>query len=283
MSQNHLSEAQFDGLLDDLLAASEMQEVKAHLESCGSCQATYLGLATARELLRASDEEQELPPGLESRLRLALDREDEASESSERSEANALVLPFPAKANEDVDKPIPWTRILLPLAALLILALSALDFWPTREALQNPVDAAFADYQRLEDPQELASLAVESPKELEQRWAKAKLDVGARVIDLSAMGTPLIGGGPSNLAGHDAALAVYRGTTGLLLCWMFRGEEQELPEAAEEREHNGFLFRIYHQEGRTLVVWREGEVLCALAGSGDASQVIDLAFAKAMA
>jgi hypothetical protein len=64
---------------------------------------------------------------------------------------------------------------------------------------------------------------------------------------------------------------------------MFPGEEADLPPPVEVRFDHGFEFRIYSRGGTTLVVWREGEVLCALAGTGDRDQVVGLAIAKAMA
>jgi hypothetical protein len=49
------------------------------------------------------------------------------------------------------------------------------------------------------------------------------------------------------------------------------------------RSHRGFDFSIPRRGGRTVVLWREGDVVCALAARGDPESVVALAFAKAMA
>lgn len=45
---------------------------------------------------------------------------------------------------------------------------------------------------------------------------------------------------------------------------------------------NAFTFYIYHRDGGAQVFWEEGDVLCVLASTLPANEVIDLAIAKAM-
>ncbi|HSM12694.1 MAG TPA: hypothetical protein VLA66_01380, partial [Thermoanaerobaculia bacterium] len=82
---------------------------------------------------------------------------------------------------------------------------------------------------------------------------------------------------------RPAARSVYAGPMGRIVCWMFRAGEEDLPPPVEVRSERGFLFRVYRRGETTLVVWREGEVLCALAAAADPETVLGLAVAKAMA
>lgn len=102
------------------------------------------------------------------------------------------------------------------------------------------------------------------------------------MFDLAMMGYTIGGGGGVDLDGRSAAAWVYRGPNGTLLCEMFVGGVEDLPPPQETRVTNDFTFYIYHRDGGTQVFWEEGDVLCVLASTLPANEVIDLAIAKAM-
>ena len=183
----------------------------------------------------------------------------------------------------------PWVAAAAAAAVAVValsvwLAASGSRSWlgpPPAADLVADADAAYATLHRGGLP---ADLATTDAAAVEQRWLRAGLGFPARVLDLGAMDIHLAGGGATTLAGHPAAVTAYRGGgVGLLVCWMLQASAADLPAGAEVREKNGFEFHLYRRGERTVVFWQEGEVLCALAGSGDPETVLTLAVAKAMA
>lgn len=263
-------EGRLDDWLDDRLSPAERAEVDEHLLECEECRALRDGLLVTRRVLRASEAPTAPTGGLERKIRLALDQEDQENRDSETRGA-----PRPSGGRRTL-----W----LPVAAGVVLAIVGLVIWLARSA-PSPVDDAFAGYAALDtDPNAIAALATSDADELQRRWQEARLSFEARVLDLGAMGLELAGGRATRLGDHRAAFAVYTSETAApVACWMFLGSEEALPAAVEEHEERGFHFRVYERDGITLVVWREGEVLCALASRGPSSDVLALAVAKAMA
>jgi len=291
-----------DDWLDGRLDGRGRREVEDHLVACAACRGLRDGLVASRAALRSALADVEPPADLAARIDAALDREEGHVRAADRrpaalepgtvppSSAPGKSPPSPPASAPRAQEPPPRggrrvARVVLPLAAAL--ALAVLGLWqlagpPARAG--GPVEAAFEQYASLAESAPLpAGLAVADAGELERRWRRAELDFPVRVLDLSAMGIALAGGDDTRLAGAPAARALYRGDGSLVACWMFRGEEEALPPPDEVRAHGGFEFRVYRRGGATLVVWREGEVLCALAGAGDPERVVSLAFAKAMA
>ena len=83
--------------------------------------------------------------------------------------------------------------------------------------------------------------------------------------------------------GRPSALFAYRGVGDhTLMCQMFEGSLDELPQGGEAREHNGIEFRIFKQHGLTLVFWMEGSVVCVLVSDVPGEDVVQLAYAKAV-
>lgn len=268
MTQPQHVEDRLDRWLDDRLSPVERGEVERHLAVCEDCRALRDGLLTTRRAMRAADAGGEAPAGLEDRIRIALDREDAAAEAAARP-------PSPARA---------WRGSWLLLAAALLVAAVGLVTWLRPAPTPGPVDAAFAEFASLtSDPRALAEISTTGPDELLRRWESAELGIDPRVLDLSAMGMELQGGAARALGDRPAALAVYESPNGPMACWMFRGAEDVLPPALEVHEERGFRFHLYSRDGVNLVVWREGEMLCALVVRGDRRWALDLAIAKAMA
>ena len=97
------------------------------------------------------------------------------------------------------------------------------------------------------------------------------------------MDLQLAGGIKHSLVGRDSAAFVYRGPGKLrVVCQMYRGSIDELPQATDVREHDGITFYSYEVDCVSMTFWREGDVICVLAAMADLDEVIALAFAKAM-
>lgn len=293
MTANRHVNDRLDEWLDGRLSAAEESEVDRHLEACDSCRAEAAALRAVQAAVAVSDDDVELPAGLEDRIRGMLDAEDAAARERVRSPGAAVEQAPDAPRRSPATIP-PGSRRsrrlttwALPLAAGLLLAVAA-AFWAMRtETVAEPVGEAFAQFEELTGASETWRTAqVDGAGELEERWRAAGLGFRTRVIDLSMSAHALAGGRATRLGGRPAALAIYRGPSGLVTCWMFDASEpleEDFPEPADVHEANGFRFHVFEREGVTLVVWREGDVLCALAGSMDRDAVVELAHAKAMA
>jgi anti-sigma factor RsiW len=266
----HLDE-RIDDWIDGRLSADERREAEAHLAACSHCRGLRDALLAARDALRDAHPEPPLPAGFEQRLRAALDREDREPTTPESPPAGRRRR---------------WRATAWPLAAgLAAAALIAVVVWLRAGGgrVADPVGDAFAAYRQVTTAGLSADLAAADAATVEARWRRGGITFPARVFDLGGMGIQLVGGNATRLGGAVAARSVYRGPNGLFLCWMFEGSAAALPPPAEQRDHGGFAFRIYRRGDATLVVWQEGEVTCAFAGSGDPESVVALAFAKAMA
>jgi len=282
-ASHHLGE-RLDEWIDGRLSPAEEHTVTQHLDECESCRAEAAALRALRGVLADRSEDIELPVGLEARVRARLDAED----AGEAEPQSARPAPATAAAPSSTDRRvIPlWA---LPLAAALLLGTLAL-WWMSRDSTSavGPVDLAFTRFAELvgADPGWHA-IEVGNASELEQRWHEAALGFRTRVLDLTMSGYRLAGGDATSLGdGLPAALAVYQGPDGVVTCWMLDGSslsDEDLPEPVDLHEANGFQFRVYQREGVTLVVWREGDVLCALAGAMGRDAVVALAHEKAMA
>lgn len=263
----HLDE-RLDEWIDGRLDLAGRAAVELHLRSCPECRARAEGLRELRTALHERLADDPAPARLQRSILAALDREDEAR-------AIPSVPPPPAAG------PL---RTFLPLAAGLALAVIAATFVlrPAERHL-DVVSAAFREHAQVSRSGLDPALAAGDAATIEARWREGELDFPARVLDLSAMEITLVGGDATELGGEPAARSVYAGPMGRIVCWMFRAGDRDLPPPVEVRSERGFLFRVYQRGRTTLVVWREGDVLCALAATADRETVLGLAIAKAMA
>jgi len=244
-------------LLDDRLPQARRRGLEEQLHSCSECRAALEAMRWASRQASHLAELREAPD-LEANLRDVLAKED--------ARRTRLVRP-------------PWL-----IAALLLLALAGYlalrDRTPSASRLP---DAVASDFEAYRDGRLALALVTDEPPQLEAYFAGRGLGFPTRVFDLGMMGYALQGGREGAVAGRRSAFFVYRGPSGEdVICQMLRGQLAELPPATARRIHDGIPFQVYRRDGLTLVFWSEGEVLCVLAGSGDAESLIQLAFAKAM-
>lgn len=271
MSQSAHPTAALHDLADGRLDGGARQQVEHHLRDCLSCQRELEAvMAVKRAVARLPDVD--LPPGLDARLTAALDAERQAMLTAERT-SPAAAKPSPGATARGT----AW-RWAAPLGLAAALVLIATIWWRPAPNLPRSAASAVADYQA----RRLSVETNQGDAAALNAYFSARVSFPVRVFDLAMMGYTLEGGRVHDIGGRQSALWVYRGTAGSLICQMYQGLTAELPPPSERREANGFTFLVYHEDGGTQVFWQEGDIVCVLASSLPAEDVIQLAIAKAM-
>jgi anti-sigma factor RsiW len=172
------------------------------------------------------------------------------------------------------------------LAAAAVLALVAVlaVFYTTRTGPRPTFPrAAAADLLAYEEDRLPLVMQTEDVQALEAFFVEQGIQFPTRVFDLVMMDFHLVGGVVHELRGNPAAAFVYRGPGGIyVLCQMYQGRIEDLPETDDIRENEGIKFYSYRVDGVAVTFWREGDVICVLASRADPEQVVALAFAKAV-
>lgn len=241
-------------LLDRRLDSDREREIRAHLDRCRQCQREFEALVWVKGVAAAATEA-DLPGGLERSIRDALARED---------------------------RPRVSRRVLMATAASLLVG-TAGAAWLFRRSRGSLPAIVARDYERFRSRTLPLETQVKDPGDLEVFFRARGIAFRTRVLDLAMMRYRIEGGRVHTLGGRPSALFVYKGDGGrTLVCQMYPGLLDALPPADEVREHRGFRFQIYRQQGVTVVFWQEGETVCVLAGDFGEQEVVALAFEKAM-
>src|SRR5688572_8241618 len=255
-------DVEIQDLLDGRLTAPVRAEVESHLEACAQCRGRLEVLRWTRQATLQTGIGHELPEGLADGVARLLDAEDRQREGAAARRRRA--------------------RAVWAVAALLVLA--AIGGWLLlgTPAAADPPSQVADDYRRHRGGELLLEIETSRPEDAEALFRR-RLGFDARVFDLAMMGYRVAGARVHHISGRPSALFAYRGPGGeLLLCQMYEGKLEQLPQAAERRLHDGIEFLIYDRGGLTLVFWQEGEVVCVLASDIAAEAVVALAFAKAV-
>ena len=258
-------------LLDGRLDAAARREVEAHIEGCEECMRAFEAMRWTKNFAASHFA---APPEAPADLRDSILRSLRA-EGTHRAAPSNIITPPPTR----------WrTRTIIALASAAVLMVGtvlAFLHFTRKPDLPAAIAALHGDYKSQRLTLEFATADV---KEMESYFAAHGVAFRTRVFDLGMMKYQLVGGRVDRARTQPAALFVYRGADGrILVCEMFAGKMADLPATAEVREHNGFRFQIYRKGDRTAVFWPEGAVLCALVSDGAPEDVMQLAFAKAMA
>jgi len=254
--RGHFSD-EIQELLDGRLSGERRAALEEHLAACESCRREREAISTVRAAARRALGSGEVPPEVSEAIRRALDRETPG--------------PTPARS-----------RAGLVLAAGLLAAALAV-FLILLPRKPNTPAAVEADFDAYRTGRLALALETADTRTMEVFFAANGIRFRTRVFDLGMMKYRLAGGRVHRLAGRTSALFVYLGEKEkTLICEMYEGRVEELPPAAERREHGGFTFFIYRDIGKTAVFWQEGPVTCVLVSDIDSEEVIALAFAKAM-
>ena len=252
-------------LVDGRLDGAERETVERHLATCASCREERDVAAGTVRVVRNAMPDPELPPGLATRLGAALDEIDRAAEP---------------RAGRSWWWLAPVGAALFAVVALVVLLPFGDDEPPVGERIVSAVSSDFAEVQAGSLPLELPEA---DPAALEKFFVDRGIEFETRVFDLGMMGFNIAGGRVELLAGRPSALFAYRGPDGVLMvCRMYLGDLAELPAPSRTLENNGITFQVYEHDGRTMVFWEEGDVVCVLTSDAPAQAVIDLSFAKAV-
>lgn len=259
----HLGDTLQD-LLDGRLAAAERSRADEHLAGCAECRRELEALRWVKQTARGAGAEP-VPAGLAAAIAAALDAEDAGTGAGPERRAPAW----------------PWTRVAVALGLVAVVGV-ALLVWRGRSGAGVPEGIA-RDHARYIAGGLPLQIKTTDAKELQRFFAAHGIPFETRVFDLDMMGYRVVGGRVHQVAGRPSALFVYEGPDGkVLLCQMYQGRLAELPRRAALREHDGILFHVHQRNGLTLVFWEEGPVVCVMASSIGAEEVIQLAFAKAI-
>lgn len=256
-------DAELHDLLDRRLDAARQAEVEAHVATCERCRRELEQLRWLKDVALKRVPAQDMPAGLEERVRATLDLEDRRLSQTSR----------PGSSRRAARRAIAW-GVLAAAAAVAVVLLRP------RESLPGAVARDFRDVRG-----QMVRLEIEArdPAVIEAFFSARGITFPTRVFDLAMMQYRLIGGRVHEIRGRPSALFAYRGPADeMLVCQMYQGTTAELPAAHETRDNNGITFHILREGPVTLVFWQEGDVVCVLASDAPAEDVLQLAFAKAV-
>jgi anti-sigma factor RsiW len=223
-----------DAYVDNELDLRGALELEDHLAGCKSCGAEEKAVREMQASARANLIRHSPPPGLEARLRTALQVEEAAP--VERTAAPAVSAPAPRRRAR-------WARweIVAPVAAaaalLLVIAPRALR--PPGEA--SVADEAVAAHVRSLLANHLTDVA-SSDRHTVKPWFQGKLDYSIAVTDFAAEGYALVGGRLDYVEDKHAAALVYRHAQHLInvLVWPSAGAGDQAPQRYSRRGYNAF-------------------------------------------
>ena len=276
MSQSAHPTAELHDLADGRLDADARLRVEQHVRDCAECRRDLEAITAVKRAV-ARLPQVAVPLGFDAKLAAALDAEVNAQPAATSGVGTSQRGRSATRASAQARS--SWTRWATPIAiAATLIVVGTLAWWPRSTNLPSRAAADMADY----TAGRLEMANVEGDASALNRYFAERVSFPVRVFDLGMMGYTLVGGRVHNIGSHASALWIYRGSGGSLLCQMYRGSATELPAPAETRTANGFTFLVYHEAGGTQVFWQEGAVVCVLASTLPAEDVIQLAIAKAM-
>ena len=217
--------------------------LRRHFNRCPSCLAELDALQSMRTAAQTHLTVHRAPPGLASRIGLALPREA---------------------------PPPPRTRRMPPLrfggaalAGMLVGVALTLTVMRTPDPLVADV---VADHVRSLMAEHLTDV-LSSDQHTVKPWLSARLDLSPVVKDLTAEGFPLIGGRLDYVAGHHAAALVYRRARHVINLFAFVSDSQASATPTLET-----------RDGFNVARWRMGGLTYAAVSDVEAAQL--LAFAR---
>lgn len=252
----HPPEVDLHELLDGRLDAARRAEIESHVAGCASCRRSLDALRDARTAL-ARMGPIDVPPELPQRVQGVLDREAGRTRTAWRS-----VRLRPALA---------WSVV-----AVVLLGLSMYWLRP-----RDPASALAQEFENVRQDRVSLPTITSDPVALQRYFDERGLGFDARVFDFGMMGLRLVGGAERDVAGRRTAIFVYRASDGrIVVCQMYEGRVPATTEAEVRRREDGLEFHVFDRDGRTVVLWQEGNVVCALVADGDRESAVQLAFAK---
>jgi len=233
-----LTQAYLDGELDPAAAL----ETEAHLAGCAECTGLIAANGSLSAALRQVPRHRAAPPGLEMRIRRALDGAE-----------GSTVRPSPMRRlGEALAAHRQWwggAAVGAAFAAAVAVAVVLLTAAPNDEVIdelaaantrtliaQHPADIESTDTARL------------------QTWFTRRVALAPPIVDLGSAGYQLIGGRAEFIDGKRVAALIYGRDTHYLSLFIWSDYDSEVPPGVAERDG-------YH-----LVMWSaHGLVFCAVS------------------
>jgi len=231
--------------VDDALEADERGAAARHRATCGACATLREQQLAMRARLRRLPARQ-MPEDVRTRVLAGLDREDAKPATS----GGATVLQFVSRR-----------RFLLVGALAASLALLIV---PTGRFTQSDLVAQLVQDAKAAAADEIA-FAVRSVQVEDVRayFTAQTLDFERTVPDLTPLGYIPIGATVDRSGDAAAAVTVFRGSNGTIVCRRLPLDAVEIPADAE-RFGDAFVITT---DGVTMRFVRDGDALCSLAST----------------
>lgn len=225
------------GYVDNEWDLARTLAIEQHLQTCAACRETYAREQATRAAIRQHATYYPMPPGLESRIRAALEEPPE-----QRPTPVALRWFSPAH----------WSRLgvggAFAVAVTLALVL-VLHFIPPFEADRLAEDLV-ANHVRSLMANHLTDVA-SADQHTVKPWFNGRLNFSPPVHDLATAGFPLVGGRLDYLNGRTVAALVYhrRGHFINVFIWPDSGEKRTAPQ---QTLRQGYHLIQWAQAGMTF-------------------------------
>ncbi len=205
----------------------------------------------------------EAPPDLKESIVHMLDEED-------RSRGAA---PAPA-----------WSKLLflrpaLAYAAALLVLLSIGFFSFGR---QSVVADLVEEYREIQGDRYVLLSEAATTADLEGLFAEWDLPFDAEVLDPNTGMLKFHGGNVHDFRKGKSGTIVYRCPENRnVMCEMYIGDIEDLPEGGETRTVGDKDFYILHEDDITFVFWEQGPMVCVMGAARNPEEVAQFAYAKA--
>ena len=223
-----------DAYLDNELDLRGALEVEEHIGRCPVCGAEETSLRGLQEDARANLTRYAMPPGLEARLRAAI--------QSEKGPSPAAAPSAPDRTARRPRRALRWAALAPAAAAAALLVVAAPRLWP-QQTESSVADAVVAAHVRSLLANHLTDVA-SSDQHTVKPWFQGKLDYSVSVTDWVAQGFPLVGGRLDYVEDTPAAALVYKRNQHVvnLFVWPSKRGGDEPLQRLSRRGYNAYCW-----------------------------------------
>lgn len=249
-------------LVDREISAPERGAIEEHFEGCPGCRLIYHNQLALKQAIRETGVGLKAPAAL---------RKSILHDTRIFNSGPGLFTPRRT--------PRPYLRPALAMAAALVALLVLPVLYLTRPAAAPLSLRALEVHEKIVGG-ELSFVRGASAEEIKEMLSRSAAGAFAPMTyDLKALNLKVVGGTVWSLDGRKVLVTVYQGGGRTLTCYTFLGSESDAPRSAERvfdpvRKIN---FYTYSHDGIHAVLHREGNLICILASSLPAPQLLGLA------